>query len=101
MIETRKKPPEMNSERTQAYGRVVRTLAELGPTKLQPAEQDRLREAADTLLFSETLDTAVRAAIDDVEALAGHLVESGRWSAERADELRDDVLGCGPVAPVG
>jgi hypothetical protein len=90
----------MNSERTQAYGRVVRTLDELGPAKLLPAEQERLREVADTLLFSESLDSDVLAAIDKVEALAGHLVDSGRWTPERADELRDDVLGCGPVAPV-
>ena len=48
----------MNSERTQAYGRVVKTLDEIGPTKLQPAEQARVREAADTLIFAADLDDA-------------------------------------------
>jgi hypothetical protein len=90
----------MTSERTQAYGRVVKTLDDLGPTKLQPAEQERIREAADTLIFAATPEEA-RAALADVEALAGHLVASERWSEERAETLVRDVEACGPVAPVG
>jgi hypothetical protein len=90
----------MNTERTQAYGRVVKTLEELGPTKLQPAEQDRIREAADTLIFAADLDEA-RASLEDVDALAEHLVASGRWSDERAEQLVEDLLACGPVTPVG
>ena len=89
----------MNSERTQAYGRVVKTLEDLGPAKLQPAEQARVREAADTLIFAADLDDA-RAAMADVDSLAEHLVASGRWSEERAKQLVDDLLACGPVTPV-
>jgi hypothetical protein len=89
----------MNSERTQAYGRVVKTLDELGPTKLQPAEQTRVREAADTLIFAADLDEA-RAVMADVDSLAEHLVASDRWSEERARQLVDDILACGPVTPV-
>jgi hypothetical protein len=89
----------MNTERTYAYGRVVRTLEDLGPTKLQPAEQDRIREAADTLIFAADLEEA-RAALEDVDALAEHLVASDRWSEERAKQLVDDVLACGPVTTV-
>lgn len=90
----------MNTERTQAYGRVVKTLEELGPTKLQPAEQERVREAADTLIFAADLDEA-RAAMTDIDALAEHLVASDRWSEERAKQLVDDLLACGPVTAVG
>ena len=90
----------MNNERTQAYGRVVKTLEDLGPTKLQAAEQERVREAADTLIFATSLDEA-RAALEDVDALAEHLVATGRWSEERAEQLVQDLLACGPVAPVG
>ena len=90
----------MNSERTQAYGRVVRTLEDLGPTKLQPAEQERVREAADTLIFASGIEET-RAAMEDVDALAEHLVASDRWSEDRAKQLVDDLLACGPVAPVG
>jgi len=54
----------MNSERTQAYGRIVKTL-------------------------------------EDVDALAEHLVASDRWSEERAQQLVEDILACGPVTPVG
>ena len=89
----------MNTERTQAYGRVVKTLEELGPTKLQSAEQERVREAADTLIFAADLDEA-RAAMTDIDVLAEHLVASDRWSEERAQQLVEDVLACGPVTTV-
>lgn len=90
---------EMTSDRTQAYGRVVKTLEEIGPAKLQPAEQERIREAADTLIFAAEPDEA-RPALADVETLAAHLVASDRWTAERADELLRDLEACGPVAHV-
>ena len=90
----------MNSERTQAYGRVVKTLEDLGPTKLQPLELERVREAADTLIFATGPDDHVIAALDDMTALAAHLAESGRWTDERAAQLVDDLSDCGPLAPV-
>ena len=89
----------MNADRTQAYGRVMRTLEDLGPAKLLPAEQDRIRDAADTLVFAAGLDEA-RLAMLDVDALAAHLVASDRWSDERAEKLVQDLLDCGPVTPV-
>ncbi len=89
----------MNSERTQAYGRVLRTLEDVGPTKLHQPEQVRIREAVDTLIFAATLDDA-RATLEDVDALSEHLVATGRWSHERATELAQDILACGPLAPV-
>ena len=90
----------MNTDRTQAYGRVVKTLEDLGPAKLQPAELDRVREAADTLIFASGVDET-REAMADVDVLLEHLVASDRWSEERARQLVDDLLACGPVAPVG
>ena len=90
----------MNTERTHAYGRVVKTLDELGPTKLQPAEQERVREAADTLIFAADLEAA-RSAMADMDSLAEHLVASDRWSEERAKQLVDDLLACGPLTAVG
>ena len=89
----------MTNERTQAYGRVVQTLTELGPTKLLPAEQARIRDAADTLIFAADLDEA-RASLLDVSALAEHLLNSGRWLEERVDRLVADLLACGPNASV-
>ena len=90
----------MNSERTQAYGRIVKTLEDLGPAKLLADEQERIREAADTLIFASGPDDHVVAALEDVRALAGHLAESGRWTEERAAALVDDVAGTGPLTPV-
>jgi hypothetical protein len=90
---------EMTSDRTQAYGRVVKTLEDIGPAKLQPSEQDRIRDAADNLIFAANLDEA-RTTLEDVEALVEHLVASGRWTTERAEQLAADLLACGPVTPV-
>jgi hypothetical protein len=90
----------MNSERTQAYGRIVKTLEDLGPAKLLASEQERIREAADTLIFASGADDHVVAALEDVHALADHLSESGRWTEERAAALVDDISATGPLAPV-
>jgi hypothetical protein len=67
----------MTSERSQAYGRVMRTLEDVGPAKLLDAERERVRAAADTLFFAEDLG----------------LDESAR-------KLLQDVLATGPLAPV-
>jgi hypothetical protein len=89
----------VTAERTQAYGRVMKTLADMGPAKLQRAEQDRIRTAADNLIFAADIDEA-HDALRDMAALAEHLIASGRWTSERTDELVADLLACGPVEPV-
>jgi hypothetical protein len=90
----------MNSHRTHAYGRVVKTLDDLGPAKLQPAELDTIREAADTLIFASS-EAETRAALAGVRELTDHLVAVDRWTEERAEQLLSDLEACGPVAPVG
>jgi hypothetical protein len=89
----------MSPERTHAYRRVLQTLRDLGPSKLQPAEQERIREAADTLIFSADLleDGAAQAALEDSERLCRALVESGRWERVTATQLAEDVRECGPA----
>ena len=83
------------SERSQAYGRVMHTLADMGPAKLLADEQDLIRESADELLFDSPEALAAMRAVED---LAQRLVDSDRWSQERADQLVDDVASCGPPA---
>ena len=85
----------MTNERTQAYGRVVQTLDEIGATKLLPAEQARIRDAADTLIFASDLEEA-RDALQDMGDLTDHLLASGRWLEERIDTLVANLLACGP-----
>jgi hypothetical protein len=86
----------MTNERSLAYGRVMKTLADLGPSKLQPSEQETVRTAADALFFDgEAYDE-----LSAVEDLAQVLVDAERWSAERARELVDDVAACGPTVGV-
>jgi hypothetical protein len=90
----------MNAERTQAYGRVMHTLDELGPSKLQSDEQDRIRQDADTLIFSTELSTDpdAQAALQDIFHLCRDLVTSGRWEEETAHRLATDLRECGPEA---
>ena len=86
----------MTNNRTQAYGRVVKTLDELGPSKLLPAEQARIRDAADTLIFASDVEET-RDALRDMGRLAEALVSSGRWLEETVDRLVEDLLACGPT----
>ncbi len=92
----------MSPERSQAYRRVMKTLSDLGSSKLQPGEQDRIREAADTLIFSVALEenSAASAALEDVDDLLNALVKCGRWQLETAERLADDVFGCAPTHSV-
>ena len=85
----------MTNERTEAYGRVVQTLDEIGATKLLPAEQARIRDAADILIFACDLEEA-QDALRDIGSLAEHLLGSGRWLEERVDTLLANLLACGP-----
>lgn len=89
----------MSPDRATAYRRVMRTLAELGPVKLNEAEQQRIRLAADNLIFSRALEEDVEAqeAIDDVERLCHALVDSGRWEQSLAAQLAEDLIECGPM----
>jgi hypothetical protein len=89
----------MTSSRARAYRRVVKTLEDLGPTKLRPSERDRVREIADTLVFcaDPTAEGALLACLE-AESLVRHLTQSGRWTAERAERLHADLRACGPGA---
>jgi hypothetical protein len=92
----------MTSERSQAYGRVVKWLEDMGPSKLNASEQDVVRDAADSLFFCEDLgaDQQAQDALAELKAMATRLVEVDRWLPETAERLVDDVEGCGPLAPV-
>jgi hypothetical protein len=87
----------MTNDRAQAYGRVIRTLDDISAVKLLPSEVERIRAAADTLLFATNADESVRGAVANIESLAQHLVDSERWTEERARDLVDALLGCGPL----
>ncbi|HEX3833923.1 MAG TPA: hypothetical protein VHW04_18230 [Solirubrobacteraceae bacterium] len=90
----------MSPERSQAYRRVMHTLDELGPSKLLEEEQDRIRHAADNLIFASELepDGLAEAALDDTVRLCRSLVDSGRWEKVTAAQLGNDLRACGPEA---
>jgi hypothetical protein len=90
----------VNSDRVFAYRQVVETLRDIGPTKLLPEEQERIRHAADQLILTEELfdDQAALDALADVQRLCHDLVDAERWEHDRAMQLADDVAACGPSA---
>jgi hypothetical protein len=90
----------VTAQRAHAYGQVMRTVRD-DADAFEPAQRERLRAAADSLLFCQDLhaDENARAALVDVEALARELVRRG-WSEGRAGALVWDVIGCGPATPV-
>lgn len=88
----------MTPERAHAYQRVIHTLTEMGPSKLLGDEHERIRDAADNLIFSRDLaqDAPAREAMADVERLCRALVHSARWEEAAAMRLANDVSKCGP-----
>jgi hypothetical protein len=85
----------MTGTRSEAYGRVTKTLDELGPSKLLPAEQALIRYAADILFFASNVKET-RDAMRDISRLGEGLVSSARWLDETVDRLIKDLLACGP-----
>ena len=90
----------MTAERAEAYGRVMRTLTELGPSKLQGFEQDAIRDAADARVFAHDGSAPAVVAMVEVRELAARLIESDRWLVDAAVRLVADVEACGPVEVV-
>ena len=93
----------MTSERANAYGRVVKALSDLGPSKLHDREEDLLREAADTLFFADGDSDREMAwkALDDAGELAAQLADSDRLVPETAERLLADLAACGPDSVIG
>ena len=71
-----------------------------GRPSCSPRSRYASGDAAGTLIFASDADHDVLAAVEDVRTLADHLVESDRWTEERATKLVDDISACGPLAPV-
>jgi hypothetical protein len=92
----------MTSERSEAYGRAMKALADLGPSKFHPFQQEVIRDAADGLLFCEDLaeDSVANDALERFYALAAHLIENDVLTPDTVERLVADVVGCGP-APAG
>jgi hypothetical protein len=86
-------------ERAQAYRRVIEQLDDLAASKLHADEQAVVREAADSLLFSDDLhaDPAAERALLELYALTDRMVDAERISLQRAGQLVRDVEACGPA----
>jgi hypothetical protein len=86
-------------ERAEAYGRIMRIVSAEGPERLEADEQGLLREAADSLFFSEDIaaDPEARDALARANDLAGNLVGAERWSPDHAEQVLQDLEACGPA----
>ena len=76
------------------------TLNEMGPSKLLGDQQERIREAADHLIFSRDLGAGCPNASGDgdIERLCRALVDSARWEQAVATRLANDASQGGPTA---
>lgn len=92
----------MTAQRARAYTRVMRALRDERSRPLEPAQRERVRAAADSLLFCRDLhsDEAARAALVDIEALARELSSNRAWPEHQAGALVWSVIDCGPATPV-
>jgi hypothetical protein len=82
---------ENMTDRSDAYGRVMRRLRRTSEGELHAAERDAIRAACDALIFEdEDAPRALGAARDVCYALAS----SGRWSETRAGALLADIEAC-------
>jgi hypothetical protein len=88
----------MTPERAHAYERVIQTLKEMSPSKLL-GDEERIRYAADNLIFSRDLAEHARAqaAMAGIERLCRALVHSARWEQAAAMRLANDISQCGPT----
>jgi hypothetical protein len=76
----------------------MKTLADIGPSKLHADEQELVREAADAQFFAErAVDGDV---LDRVDELAATLVDSGRLLEETAHKLLQDLEDAGPATAI-
>jgi hypothetical protein len=68
---------------------------------LEPEQRERVRAAADSLIFCQDVqaDEHARAALIDIEALARELSSNPAWPEHRAGALVWSVVDCGPASP--
>jgi len=86
----------MTAQRSQSYAELMAWMRELAGVKLHADEEERIRDAADTLVLATETGGEVDRALADVEDLAAHLVDTGRWEPDTARRLVDGVAACGP-----
>jgi hypothetical protein len=93
----------MNSDRAQAYGRLMKTLDSLRGAKLHPQEEETVREVADALFFCENLDgdASAQQALSTFHELMDRLLENERVTPEMVHRLTAQVEDCGPLVAVG
>jgi hypothetical protein len=84
----------MTSERSHAYGRLIKSIDDLA-ARLHIDEAQTLRYAADARFFG---DPDAGAATRAAARLLADLVLRRDFVPETADRLREDLLACGALA---
>jgi hypothetical protein len=87
----------MTRDRALAYSNLMWVLNTAALGELRAAEIERIREAADALVFAKSLYGApAQLALLDVEDLADALVDDERWPDATASLLVECIADCGP-----
>jgi len=89
----------VNAERYQAYTSAVSKIDKVAAAKLHPQEQEVLKNAAEGLLLCSDPEGSAAAELRaEAQRQLFSLVEAGRWSQSRADELLEAIEACCPFA---
>lgn len=80
----------------------MKAIDDFAGSKLHVQEQQVVRDAADALLFCESLtsDSGAEQALGDLYELVDQLVDSDRVAPETGRRLIADVEACGPLVAV-
>ena len=87
----------MNSRRAESYMQLMAVQSKEDGVTLRPSETEALRSAADALFFEED---SLAEAREGAQAVLDALVDSERWSEERAAQLSAALDGCGALAVI-
>lgn len=85
----------MTSQQADAYLKVADVLDKEHGVTLRPVEAEAIRAAADALFFDEP---DLREARDAAQDVLDALVDSGRWSEDRAATMAAWLDSCGALA---
>ena len=88
----------MITERSQAYGRIMRTLSACPGRVAAEDDIERLREACAALVFARSPSRRDRLAMKDAVVALSDLVARGCITSERAAAVVEDIRRCAPQA---
>ncbi|MEA2359048.1 MAG: hypothetical protein QOI62_2308 [Solirubrobacteraceae bacterium] len=90
----------MTSHRSKAYGIALHSLRELRPSKFTDAQMELFEQAADALLFTETVNGDTATLIARARAELDAIAAANRLMPETVERLKAELDAIGPLVVV-